>query len=295
MHEKFTIEHDDEDVEIPSRSSNHQTEMIGQGPSNTITTAISKHLTPPNKNREILPIRKILCHYIKDIRLHGRRNDIVKDINLSDSYSSMSTDSIELNDDNDALKDPKILNQDRSRDNFLNVWNIPKTSLLDVNDTDIKDFSSFSTATETKQGNLNTRVALTEEQSMKLRPSAYSYFEEYDTSALSTFIIKPVRNQESLDQLSELRLINICFINIILTDYKIKYLPYKLQTVIDCCAEQISITNGLLTKIFMFDKGLSLLCAFGMPGYKHPDDAERALKFAFLITQRLGNISLVLE
>lgn len=59
----------------------------------------------------------------------------------------------------------------------------------------------------------------------------------------------------------------------------------------------------------MFDKGLSLLCAFGMPGYKHPDglffifkfiqkkkrymsnliDAERALKFAFLITQRLGN------
>ncbi|CAF4192464.1 unnamed protein product, partial [Rotaria magnacalcarata] len=91
---------------------------------------------------------------IKDIRLHGRRNDIVKDINLSDSYSSMSTDSIELNDDNDALKDPKILNQDRSRDNFLNVWNIPKTSLLDVNDTDIKDFSSFSTATETKQGNL---------------------------------------------------------------------------------------------------------------------------------------------
>ncbi|CAF2033696.1 unnamed protein product [Rotaria magnacalcarata] len=293
MHEKFTIEHDDEDVEIPSRSSNHQTEMIGQGPSNTITTAISKHLTPPNKNREILPIRKILCHYIKDIRLHGRRNDIVKDINLSDSYSSMSTDSIELNDDNDALKDPKILNQDRSRDNFLNVWNIPKTSLLDVNDTDIKDFSSFSTATETKQGNLNTRVALTEEQSMKLRPSAYSYFEEYDTSALSTFIIKPVRNQESLDQLSELRLINICFINIILTDYKIKYLPYKLQTVIDCCAEQISITNGLLTKIFMFDKGLSLLCAFGMPGYKHPDDAERALKFAFLITQRLEKLNFV--
>ena len=39
----------------------------------------------------------------------------------------------------------------------------------------------------------------------------------------------------------------------------------------DCCAEQISITNGLLTKVFMFDKGLSLLCAFGMPGYKHPD------------------------
>ena len=92
---------------------------------------------------------------------------------------------------------------------------------------------------------------------------------------LSTFIIKPVRNQESFDQLSELRLINICFINIILTDYKIKQLPFKLQTIIDCCSEQISITNGLLTKVVMFDKGLSLLCAFGMPGYKHTDGLFR--------------------
>jgi hypothetical protein len=110
---------------------------------------------------------------------------------------------------------------------------------------------------------------------MKLRPST---FQEYDTFDLSTFIIKPVRNQESLDQLSELRLINICFINIILTDYQIKLLPFKLQTVIDCCAEQISITNGLLTKVIMFDKGLSLLCAFGMPGYKHPDGWFSILK-----------------
>jgi hypothetical protein len=28
----------------------------------------------------------------------------------------------------------------------------------------------------------------------------------------------------------------------------------------------------------MFDKGLSLLCAFGMPGYKHPDGLLRFLK-----------------
>jgi hypothetical protein len=73
-------------------------------------------------------------------------------------------------------------------------------------------------------------------------------------------------------------LINICFINIILTDYTINQLPLKLQTIIDCCAEQISITNGLLTKVFMFDKGLSLLCAFGMPGYKHPDGLIRLIK-----------------
>lgn len=116
---------------------------------------------------------------------------------------------------------------------------------------------------------------------MRLRPSAFLNFEDYDTSDLSTFIIKPIRHLESLDQLSELRLINICFINITLTDYKIKQLPFQLQAVVDCCAEQISITNGLLIKVFMFDKGLSLLCAFGMPGYKHPDGLFYLRKSSF--------------
>ncbi|CAF1073906.1 unnamed protein product [Rotaria sordida] len=291
IHEKFTAEHDDEDIEIPLRSSNHQTEMVGQGPSNTITTAISKRLTPPNKIRETVPIRKILSHYI---RLHGRRNDIPKDNDSSDSYSVMSVDSIEPNDSNEILKKPKIFNQYSPGKKFFNIKNTPKTSFkLDIGDTNIKDFLSVSSTPNRKQGHLIRRIDLTEEQSMKLRPSAFLNFEEYDILDLSTFIIKPVRNQESLDQLSELRLINICFINIILTDYKIKQLPFKLQTVIDCCAEQISITNGLLTKVFMFDKGLSLLCAFGMPGYKHPDDAERALKFGFLITQRLEKLNFV--
>lgn len=77
-------------------------------------------------------------------------------------------------------------------------------------------------------------------------------------------------------------MINICFINILLTDYKLKQLPIKLQAVIDCCAEQISITNGLLTKVVMFDKGLSLLCAFGLPGYKHSD----GLRFSFCCKKR---------
>jgi hypothetical protein len=76
-------------------------------------------------------------------------------------------------------------------------------------------------------------------------------------------------------------LINICFINILLTDYKIKQLPLRLQIIIDCCVEQISITNGLLTKVVMFDKGLSLLCAFGMPGYKHSDGQLEAFRDIF--------------
>jgi hypothetical protein len=49
-------------MELASRSSNHQTEIIGQVPSNTIPTGITKLLTPPNKTREIPPIRKIISH-----------------------------------------------------------------------------------------------------------------------------------------------------------------------------------------------------------------------------------------
>ncbi|UJR29000.1 hypothetical protein I4U23_010218 [Adineta vaga] len=288
IHEKFTAEHDDENTELPSRSSNHQSEIITHGLSNSITSAINKRLTPPSKTRDIILKQKILAHYI---RVYGRRNDILTENDLSDDQSLISSDSIEpTNNRNEILKKRTTLNEYSPMKNFINKWNRINTPLLEMANNDMKD---LLTVTNKKQERLNKKIDLTDEQAMKLRPSIFWNFEEYDIFDLSTFIIKPVRNHESLDQLSELRLINICFINIILTDYQIKQLPLKLQTIIDCCAEQISITNGLLTKVFMFDKGLSLLCAFGMPGYKHPDDAERALKFSFLITQRLEKFNFV--
>ncbi|CAF4785733.1 unnamed protein product, partial [Rotaria sp. Silwood2] len=118
----------------------------GQGPSNIIATTISKRLTPPNKNREAVPIRKILSHCknistkktivfnkqlsFKDIRLHGRRNDIPKDNDLSDSYSIMSADSIKPNDSNEVLKKPKTFNQYSPRRNFLNIKKYTKSIII---------------------------------------------------------------------------------------------------------------------------------------------------------------------
>jgi hypothetical protein len=55
------VEHD-EDIETISRTSSHQTEIIGQYPSNSMITSVSKHLTPPNKTREVPPPRKITSH-----------------------------------------------------------------------------------------------------------------------------------------------------------------------------------------------------------------------------------------
>lgn len=62
IHEKFTAEHDDEDIEVPSRSSNQQTEVINQGRTQIIPKSISKRLTPPTKTSENGPSRKIVCH-----------------------------------------------------------------------------------------------------------------------------------------------------------------------------------------------------------------------------------------
>jgi hypothetical protein len=143
--------------------------VIGQPPSNTILTTISKHLTPPNKTREVLPIRKIISHcknnlikkiskknnsLYKDIRLHGRRNDNSIDNDLFDSHSIMSADSIEPNDNNEIVKKSKTLNQYSPIRTFLNQWNTPKTPLLETTDTDIKDFLSVSPVTNRKQEQL---------------------------------------------------------------------------------------------------------------------------------------------
>ena len=63
---------------------------------------------------------------------------------LSDSYSIMSTDSIEPHDSNEILNKSKIFHQYSPRRNFLNIWNTPKTSLIETNDTNMKDFLSVS-------------------------------------------------------------------------------------------------------------------------------------------------------
>lgn len=142
---------------MSSRSSNHQAEIVGQGPSNSIPTTMNKHLSPPNKTREPPPTRKIISHcnkkifffflqknffvFYKDIRLHSRRNDITPDEDLFDSHSIISADSIERNEANDS--NTKI-NKYSPIKTFLNQWNTPKTPLLETTDTDTKDFLSVS-------------------------------------------------------------------------------------------------------------------------------------------------------
>ena len=150
-------------MELSARTSGHQTEFIGQIPSNAVLASISKHLSPPTKARDIPPIRKIIshCKNIKtkidsissfnslDIRLHGRRNDISIADDLLDSHSIMSADSIEPS---DILKQSQIVHPYSPIKTSLNQWNTPKTPLLE---SDGKDFLTVSSMTTRKQEVIN--------------------------------------------------------------------------------------------------------------------------------------------
>ncbi len=44
------------------------------------------------------------------------------------------------------------------------------------------------------------------------------------------------------------------------------------------------IMGGCLTKIIMFDKGLTYLVVFGLPGYLHDNQSAHALKFSYKVS-----------
>ena len=55
------------------------------------------------------------------------------------------------------------------------------------------------------------------------------------------------------------------------------------------------ILGGCLTKIIMFDKGLTYLVVFGLPGYMHDNQSANALKFSYRVKSLLNSIKHVSE
>lgn len=51
-----------------------------------------------------------------------------------------------------------------------------------------------------------------------------------------------------------------------------------------------TILQGCLSKIIMFDKGLTYLVVFGLPGYIHDNQSAHALKFAYRVKGQLHSI-----
>ena len=120
------------------------------------------------------------------------------------------------------------------------------------------------------------------------------------------FVMQVVQNkledQQPLRYLSEMRQVTVVFINLAfrqkLQDKKFyeKQAPY-IQRAFEIIDFEIMRLRGTVNKLFMFDKGCSVLAVFGLPGSKHDGETAHALQASWRIDkqlkQELSNLEMV--
>ncbi|XP_032879382.1 adenylate cyclase type 10 [Amblyraja radiata] len=95
---------------------------------------------------------------------------------------------------------------------------------------------------------------------------------------LKTVLLK-IDDAVPLDYLSEMRPATVVFVNLQFVENATMY--HQCQSIQACC---VGINNefrnyqGRINKVFMFDKGCTFLCAFGLPGDKGEDECGNALQ-----------------
>ena len=89
---------------------------------------------------------------------------------------------------------------------------------------------------------------------------------------------------------SQVRTITTLFISLVFADSEKVSNDYdNVQDALICIDEIVDKMNGTVNKIFTFDKGCTILVAFGTQGFKMNDDPRRALKTAQMILPSLQN------
>ncbi|KYO24354.1 adenylate cyclase type 10 isoform C [Alligator mississippiensis] len=97
-------------------------------------------------------------------------------------------------------------------------------------------------------------------------------------------ILKKIDDNQPLEYLSELRPVTIVFVNLQFDESaSTLHLSKAIQDASLRIAELIHSHRGKINKVFMFDKGCTFLCVFGLPGDKQPDETTHALDSAFKI------------
>ncbi|XP_065450290.1 adenylate cyclase type 10-like isoform X3 [Chrysemys picta bellii] len=97
-------------------------------------------------------------------------------------------------------------------------------------------------------------------------------------------ILKKIDDNQPLEYLSELRPVTIVFVNL---QFDKSVSTLDLCKVIHDVSVKISnlihVFSGKINKVFMFDKGCTFLCVFGLPGDKQADESAHALDSALKI------------
>ncbi|KAH1166356.1 hypothetical protein KIL84_015528 [Mauremys mutica] len=97
-------------------------------------------------------------------------------------------------------------------------------------------------------------------------------------------ILKKIDDNQPLEYLSELRPVTIVFVNLQFDERaKILHLCKAIHDANVKISDIIHVFRGKINKVFMFDKGCTFLCVFGLPGDKQADESTHALDSAFKI------------
>ncbi|XP_073214201.1 adenylate cyclase type 10 [Lepidochelys kempii] len=111
-------------------------------------------------------------------------------------------------------------------------------------------------------------------------------------------ILKKIDDNQPLEYLSELRPVTIVFVNLQFDESaNTLHLCQAIHNASMKISDTIHVFSGKINKVFMFDKGCTFLCVFGLPGDKQADESTHALDSAFKIfnfcSEKLMKIKLV--
>ncbi|KAM4626854.1 adenylate cyclase type 10 [Discoglossus pictus] len=107
-------------------------------------------------------------------------------------------------------------------------------------------------------------------------------------------VLKKIDDNQPLDYLSEMRPVTILFLNLQFDESaEIEDKCQVIQDVYIGMSNLIDSYQGRINKIFMFDKGCTYLCVFGLPGDKQEDECTHALYSAFKIHRMCTQINKV--
>ncbi|XP_077188740.1 adenylate cyclase type 10-like isoform X2 [Paroedura picta] len=97
-------------------------------------------------------------------------------------------------------------------------------------------------------------------------------------------VLKKIDDDQPLEYLSELRPVTIVFVNLQFDESaNTLHLSKAVQDASIYITEMLHPLRGKINKIFMFDKGCTFLCVFGLPGDKQADESAHALDCAHKI------------
>ncbi|XP_030066753.1 adenylate cyclase type 10-like [Microcaecilia unicolor] len=99
-------------------------------------------------------------------------------------------------------------------------------------------------------------------------------------------VLQKIDDGQPLEYLSEMRPVTILFLNLQLKENTNADLQCSImQSTGWCITKFIEKYKGKINKVFMFDKGCTFLCLFGLPGDKQEDECSHAVRSAFNIHQ----------